>query len=279
MPRETYTTKEEKEQALESKRKTLIEETKQVVTKPRYGLFSQPAPLAIGENSADTKKKPRRDEDGNVLTGPRNFLTTGTKKGKGRDGLFSEVGYLALGDPYIEQAKIKRKQEREKNSKNPHDVAFKPGGALKNIRGSNLHESPYPHMGGDKTTKKMYKDPEGGVITGPKNFLTSGKGKSFWDYPEYLSDDYDNKRKLELAQKRREAEKFQEKPFKSMTITKGQFADNIHTFGEDEKVPKTRKTLKEPLINKIDHDKPFRPSNPGKSGKVQTFSSFPKYYP
>lgn len=76
----------------------------------RFGLFSQPMSLSVGETNYFQKKKGKnqaleiifqflaqKDEDGNVKTAPKNFVTTGVKKGAVDGVLFSKPSYISSG--------------------------------------------------------------------------------------------------------------------------------------------------------------------------------------
>jgi len=61
----------------------------------KFGQFSLPAPLAVGETNMFTQTKNKKNEDGDVEIAPRNFQTTGSKKGPGIDSvLFSAPTYV-----------------------------------------------------------------------------------------------------------------------------------------------------------------------------------------
>lgn len=61
----------------------------QMNKKIRFGLFSQPGAVGLGDtNKFPTKVAKRDPEDGSVLIGPRNFTTKPLKKGKGDMYLF-----------------------------------------------------------------------------------------------------------------------------------------------------------------------------------------------
>jgi hypothetical protein len=55
---------------------------------------------AIGDNHVFKPKQRKVDEDGRVVTGPRNFYTNEMKKGKMDNQLFSKPSYNAIGDPF-----------------------------------------------------------------------------------------------------------------------------------------------------------------------------------
>ena len=65
--------------------------------RPRFGLFSQPVSTAICETNHVKKLEKTVDEDGNVVTAPKNFYTTKAKGGKAEDSYFSKGAYLGGG--------------------------------------------------------------------------------------------------------------------------------------------------------------------------------------
>jgi hypothetical protein len=85
-----------------------------------------------------------------------------------------------------------------------------------------LYVTSYPHIDEKPAERKDYKDPEGGVISGPKNFVTSPmkegvpgtkKGTSFGGIIPYMTDDYDIKKKILAKEQAYHNSKVQEKPF------------------------------------------------------------------
>ena len=82
--------------------------------RPRFGLFSQPVSTAIGDTNAYKKVSPRKDENGAVISGPRNFTTKKGKKGGADDVYFSRSGYLCVGDPF-KQVAIESMRSHVKN--------------------------------------------------------------------------------------------------------------------------------------------------------------------
>ena len=83
---------------MEEKRLKNLEESKSTsALKHRYGLFSYTGSLAIGENSAELASRKRRmDSDGLVPVGPKNMITSPTRK----DGLFNKPEFVSVGSTY-----------------------------------------------------------------------------------------------------------------------------------------------------------------------------------
>ena len=59
-----------------------------------------PISNAIGDNNYFPIKKARRDQEGAVITDPRNFTTKKAKLGAGPDSTFSKPVFATVGDPY-----------------------------------------------------------------------------------------------------------------------------------------------------------------------------------
>ena len=98
------------------------------------------------------------------------------KSGAADDSLFSKPPY-AKGDKYIQPGSKLARGEKNGFLKGGHDMDFRPAKIC------NLEKVPKPAykyipQGVDK--KKSFKDPEGGVIIGPRNFTTKPlkKGKT-----------------------------------------------------------------------------------------------------
>jgi len=82
-----------------------------------------------------------------------------------------------------------------------HDKDFKPARRVK----ERLYTTSFAHIDEKPHSRKDYRDPEGGVISGPKNFVTNAMkegvpgtkiGTSFGGIIPYKEDDYDIKKKI-----------------------------------------------------------------------------------
>lgn len=62
-------------------------------------MFSYAPPLAISDNSSERIIKRRLNEDRTVEIGPKNFVTSPSKKGGFGKALFSEPSYLGTEKP------------------------------------------------------------------------------------------------------------------------------------------------------------------------------------
>lgn len=272
---------QEKEVEKMTKSKAFMEESFDFVNKQRFGLFSQPGGLAIGENTYDKTKKPKKDEDGRVATQPPNFLTTKTKEGHTDHVLFSAPSYVSTGDPYNDN-KLKMRESVKDGHKKVSDAAFKPAKTVsKQIKGD--HE----WMSQNNDKKKNFRDKEGNVIVGPRNFVTTGAKKgdpattpgvlfSKEPYP-HMKDEYDRKRDIARSELKESKKKMQEKPFSQRIKPVATFGKIEEVFGEEGLTFKPKKPPAKPKPQ-VDHDKPFKPSNPPKKGVAdKTLAKFPDY--
>jgi hypothetical protein len=90
-------------------------------------LFSQPYPIASGDDAGFQKTKARRNADGEVITEPRNFYTKRLRKGASEDVFFSKPSYICRGDPYKDRGKqIGRPFDPNGYLKAGHEAKFKP---------------------------------------------------------------------------------------------------------------------------------------------------------
>jgi hypothetical protein len=113
--------------------------------KMRHGLFTMPVSNAIGETNYFPVKKARRDEEGAVITDPRNFTTKKAKKGHGPDATFTKPTFLAVGDPYKAAASVPMRTSKHEGYKDAgHDKDFKPAKALqRKVRADFDHMTDY----------------------------------------------------------------------------------------------------------------------------------------
>lgn len=86
-----------------------------------------------------------------------------------------------------------RTEEHDGHKKAGHDLAFKPA---KHVR-EKYYKASYEHMTDRVEVKKNYRDPDGHVITEPKNFYTNppkkgrvGKRTFFNGQVEHIPDNY-----------------------------------------------------------------------------------------
>lgn len=249
--------------------------------KQRFGLFSQPGGLCIGENTYEVTKKPKKDEDGRVATEPPNFLTTKTKKGATDAVLFSTPSYVSQEDPYSGKTLVMREAVKD-GYKKVSDVPFRPAKTVPKTKKSDYE---WKEEGG--TEKKNFRDADGAVITAPKNFVTTGPkhgqpsttpGTLFSkEHYGHMKDEYDRKRELEKEEHEESKKKMQEQPFSQRIKHTETFATIKEAYGEEGLTFKPKKPPAKPKPQ-VTHDQPFKPSNPPKKGAVdKSLGKFPEY--
>jgi len=275
-------TDEEKLAEKAMKSTQFMEESYEFVNKQRFGLFSQPGGLAIGENNYDKPKKANKDDDGRVVTEPPNFLTTKTKKGNVDEVLFSTPSYISQGDPYTDN-KLKMREGKKDGYKAVSDLPFKPAKTIPKNNTKKEHE----WMPEDENKKKNYRDAEGAVITAPRNFTTTGAKKGnpattpgtlfSKEHYEHMKDEYDRERELNSKEIFDSRKKMQEKPFSQRIKPVDAFNNIESVYGEEGLTFKPKKPPAKPKPQ-VEHDKPFKPSNPPKKGiHDKTLAKFPEH--
>ena len=255
---------------LDISRKKFFEESKFNSSNQKYGLFSFPGTLAISNRPYFTSSKSRKNADGLVDVGPRNFLTNNLKRGKTPDCYFSYPEHKP--DRYSgPKQPFKTDKERAEMMKKKHEEIWKPSGIIKE------EPSSFPHQPTEvfKTIKR--KDKDGNVITEPKNFYTSPPKKGnntpgvlLGGYPEHIPDPYDRKEKvkkpkIKLAQ--------HDGPFKNMDRGGGTFNKDMEVFGGD--VVKNKSPKRSVSVNAVKHDLPFK----GTSVSRDYIGKHPEYMP
>lgn len=171
-----------------------------------------------------------------------------------------------------------RKEDRARQIEVGNEKAFRPAKHVKHPV-----KSAYEHMKDFEHVQKNHRDPENGdVITKPPNVKTNpaklgrvGKNTTFGGNIPYMEDDYN--RPKTLATEERLAGKLleQEKPFSQKAKHTDLFNTNRAVIGEDRPIPARPPRQKTPPL--MEHDKPFKPSNPAKKGHNKSLSPFPKY--
>lgn len=272
--------------ATDDKKETLrdkhFQESFPMAQKMRHGLFTMPISTAIGDNNYFPIKKARRDEEGAVITDPRNFTTKKPKKGHGPEVTFSKPVFATVGDPYKNAASAPMRTSKHEGYKDAgHDKDFKPAKSL-----NRKVKADFPHLSDYIEKKKCRKGEDGAVIIEPRNFLTNppkegevGKGTSFGGNLPHMPDPFDTKREILRKERLDHESKVQEKPWSQMVKRRDTFAPVKEVFGTDVPLPKVEEVLKgqDPPPHSPLHDKPFKPSNPPKRGYNKTIDKFPPY--
>lgn len=150
----------------------------------------------------------------------RNFYTTKGRTGQGNDAYFMRPSYVTVGDPFKQGAlmSLGRTVEKEGHLKAGHERAFLPAKALTHERKGSV--STYEYMEEGPPKKASFRDEDGEVKTGSRNFLTNpmklgrvGKGVTLGGIIEYSSEDYNMPGKVAKQEREYHESKIQEKPF------------------------------------------------------------------
>jgi Domain of unknown function (DUF4586) len=258
---------------LDKSRKKFFDDSKFDPKNQKYGLFSFPGTLAISNRPYFHESKPKKNEDGTVKLGPRNFLASHVKRGKTPDAYFSSFEYVP--EKYTGQKlPFRTEKERADLMKKKHEQNWKPGGKV------NESASLFPHEASEvfKTIKR--KLPDGSVRLEPKNFYTSPPkkgsntpGVTLGPYPEFMPDPFDRKEKFKKEKSSKAKIVSHESPFKTTEHGGKTFAKDAEVYGEDDKIIKKPKRSVSQKIAK--NDVPFKPSNPS-HGPI---GNYPEYIP
>ena len=201
------------------------------------------------------------------------------KKGAGEGVLFSRATHNGIGDPFKEAAlNMVRKENRQYQIEVGNEKAFRP---TKHVRQPT--NSAYPHMKDYEHVQKQCRDPETKeVYTMPRNIQTNpakmgkvGKNTSFGGIINYMEDDYNRPKKIATEERLHGYSLMQEKPFSQKAKQTELFNSNRAVIGEDVTIPHRPPRQKTPPA--MEHDRPFKPSNPPKLGYNKSLSPFPKY--
>lgn len=253
-----------------------------VAQKMRHGLFTMPVSTAIGDNNYFPTKKARRDQDGHVITDPRNFTTKKAKKGMGPDATFSKPVFATVGDPFKDaNTGPMRVSKHEGYKVAGHDKDFKPAKSI-----MRKVKADFVHLSDHVEKNRCRKGVDGAVVIEPRNFLTNppkegevGKGTSFGGNLPHMADPFDHKLEMLTKERLDHQAKVQEKPFSQVAKHKDQFNPVKEVFGTNVAIPKFEEVLKgqDPPPYAPLHDKAFKPSNPPKNGYNKTIDKFPAY--
>lgn len=107
----------------ELREKILAQEDK-IGEKSRFGLFSQPPPIAVGDDSMYAKKQriifnyvDERGGDGKPITKPPQLLSGTCRTGKTKSSYFSVPKSIHIEDKYQEQHKLESKYQKRMHTK------------------------------------------------------------------------------------------------------------------------------------------------------------------
>ena len=267
------------EAELEAKRKEIFEASKFDPYYQRYGLFSYPGPLNIGCDALAEKLLKHRKDDGTVELREKNFLTRNMKKGATAEVFFSSPPYQP--DSYAPPHHLKDRLRPLSNAAPEGTTGpYMPPGAF--------HEEPVPYdyMPLGPTDIPSHRAPDGGVRTGPKNFMTANlkKGSPFSTPgltigPGYahMPDEYDRReRMLREERARTKAKIMGNGAFKSRSFSGNNFTSPVQLYNEEGYAATRPGTIPTSLR----HGGPWRPNNPAKTSIYdKTIGRFPEHMP
>jgi hypothetical protein len=260
---------------LETKTKTFLEQQELEGVKPRHGLFSQPVSLAVGDTyyKAPTRK---RNNKGEVPTGPKNFYSSKMKNGQSDQALFTAPKYNGINDPYDEPWKsLKLRSSTSKSGSRARP--FTAGGNVK-------QRDPTSYLKHQLVQKENLREGPWQVKSRNPNFVTSkcktGGGRTTPGVGiggttiKYTEDDFDREKDHKREVGRKHKEKIP-RPFSSTVRQRTTFTKNKMCYSEEGLKLKPKKELYK--YDPADHSGPFVPSNPPKKGHNKTIDPFPKY--
>jgi len=223
------------------------------------------------------------DQPRAVLIDPPNIKTKPVKKGPGIDAvLFSKPGYVAVGDPYIQQNDLlARKEDRATQIKNGNEKPFKPVPARLQFK---KYKADFEHMTDFVEIQKNYREEENprAVKIAPPNIRTNpmkrgqvGKQVTFGGTIPYMEDDFNRPKVIAQAEREYHESKLQEKPFSQRVKKTGQFNTDRQILQENPPIPP--RAPKPKTAPTCEHDKPFKPTHPPRVGYNKTIAKFPAY--
>lgn len=206
-------------------------------------------------------------------------MTTGIKKGKTDKVMFGTQSYNACGEMYKDGGNTIARKTNMGAIMGVHEKNWVYAKVIK--KGM---KTPYEAMTERKVLAKNFRDEEGAVIIGPRNFLTNpvkvgrvGKGTTFAGPIPFQGDDFYAATKIATKDREYHESKVQEKPFSQMSrrLRGGVFnKDSVVYDVLDDIKWKPRKMTAQPTC---EHERAFRPANPAKKGANSTINRFPKY--
>ena len=261
------------EEKLTEERKKAFLESKFEPKNQKYGLFSYTGTLAISDRPYYLKTQNHKGPDGRVQISPRNFYTNPTKRGKTSEVYFSAPEYMA--DQFAEGTKLYQKEKiNAEKMKISHESPWKPSGVKPE------KYSLFTYEPKDKIVSINRKGPDGKVLIGPKNFLTSPPkqgvasttpGVLFGPVYEFIEDPYDRKHKQEVEELMKHKGKLQSSIFKAMDHGNRFFSDYQPKIQE----VKLKIVEKKSLSPKVNHEiKPFYTVS---SGSLGCFNKYPEH--
>ncbi|CAD8114672.1 unnamed protein product [Paramecium primaurelia] len=259
---------QEREQELKQIRKEMLKDAEMNAQKQRFGLFSSPVPLGLGDDSMEMRKKPQRGENGKPITEPSNIKVSATRTGRIRSSYFGPLSFTTVGDPYIDPEKVLVHYEKEQKKLINKEAPFKPPSGYKELIGS-----AYQHMK-DYDYKKVEsrKQSDGRVYSAPRNVTTNPRCKVMDKSIPYMTDEYNRYSDFERKARMQSKSKEKEQPFRSTVHGGPTFEKDKNLYGET-KMPSTSQR-KSPDLKQAKHESAFRPVNGLKKGLDGLFGHF-----
>lgn len=267
------------EAQLEAKRKEIFEASKFDPYYQRYGLFSYPGPLNIGCDALASKLLRHRREDGTVELREKNFLTRPMKMGATAEVLFSSPPYQP--DSYAPPHPLKDRVR-------PSSQADTPAGSGPYMPPGAFHEEPVPYdyMPLGPSDIPSHRNPDGGVKTGPKNFMTanlkkgnprSTPGLTIGPGYAHMPDEYDRREQMLREERARTKAKIMGSgAFKSRSFSGNNFTSPPELYNSEGLGP----ARPVPSPTSMRHAAPWRPNNPAKTGIYdKSIGRFPDHMP
>lgn len=266
-------TNSEKTEKLKQRDEKYQGEQDKIGQKPRFGLFSYPCGL---DTNFDHQKPPHVLEQSTNFRSfkpkDRNFFTAKVKKGGLDQVLFSSPGYNTIGEPYRDPTRMKLRGESQNTRMGMHGKEFRPGGRAKKGASSDFLLTPNE----EKLQFAGYR------TTGPRGFFTSpikhGIGPGTLIQKQnygHMVDEYDRKRDLDREERRMRKTMQYGQPFRNVVKGPRTFGNDGNEYGEDGLNIAEKAKANE--FKGLLHEKPFKYSNPPKTGYEKTINRFPNY--
>jgi len=246
----------------------LEKETNAWNNKPRFGLFSYGANHGFGSRD-NTNGPNRRDENGRVKTGPKNFMGGRPRSANVRLDSFTQTGYLSQNNEYVDPTSVmKYRDNNSSKTKKVHNQPFKPSADLP----SKLRAS-YEYVSDPLQPNK--------IGTVPKNFVTTGLKKGYgnttyghlFSQPRHETDPFDNPKALDSMERMEHANKIRSGPFFTTSSKRDHFTSNIRLYRDPPGMSagQSKKAVSMTTL------KPFLRTDLPRKGYDCTINKFPEY--
>jgi len=257
--------------------------------KQRYGLFSYLPHHGFGVRDQN-EQTTRRDEGGNVRTGPKNFQGGRPKSAVLGFNAFSKTGFLSANDEYVDPTSIMKYRDNSRNKqKEVHGQAFKPShngpkvikapyeyiseaadGTESAPNGKNARSAPNGQNGQNATSASKLRN----FTTNPgkRGYGNTTTGHTFSSH-RYVPDPYSFPDMLNSMERQQHRAKFMSGPFQLTYKKRDHFTPNYKVYRTPNGHTGYRPQSANPDAGLI----PFLSSNPAKKGYNCTLNKFPEY--